>query len=349
MNYDLAVVLCLADEGKNRSFDEYVAGIVGRMLEKCPKEKAFLEQFSLHYYLADNKSDASIARVVDADYPDIVSSLAGGQDFAVVLNKEPLLKLDSEDSLAFVLGHELSHIMYQKGFFKERAVWAGEELVCDCNAVKMMDAGEYSLYEIAKVDALFVKKSSEMQNRIRQRNHFLYKNYNVFERLEQSSPLRKELFANLEKEPWRRKDIFAQGKVTADCIVEELGDIYKKGDRNVFIAGCNKYLSRQSTEDAGKLIMNVLAQVCEKFPPIDEVRVGETSRKYHNHPVWVMSNVVFEQYNRPGKKLYPPKDLQVVAKYMRQNRVYFEQKDEKFWRPLREGMSAFGISKAREI
>lgn len=95
--------------------------------------------------------------------------------------------------------------------------------------------------------------------------------------------------------------------------------------------------------------MNVLAQVCEKFPPIDEVRVGETSRKYRNHPVWVMSNVVFEQYNRPGKKLYPPKDLQVVAKYMRQNRGYFEQKDEKFWRPLREGMSAFGISKAREI
>ena len=47
MNYDLAVVLCLADEGKNRPFDEYVAGIVGRMLEKCPKEKAFLEQFSL--------------------------------------------------------------------------------------------------------------------------------------------------------------------------------------------------------------------------------------------------------------------------------------------------------------
>ena len=62
-----------------------------------------------------------------------------------------------------------------------------------------------------------------------------------------------------------------------------------------------------------------------------------------------MSNVVFVQYNRPGKKLYPPKDLQVVAKYMRQNRVYFEQKDEKFWRPLREGMSAFGIPKAREI
>ena len=105
-------------KAKNRPFDEYVAGIVGRMLEKCPKEKAFLEQFSLHYYLADNKSDTSIARVVDADYPDIVSSLAGGQDFAVVLNKEPLLKLDSEDSLAFVLGHELSHIMYQKGCFK---------------------------------------------------------------------------------------------------------------------------------------------------------------------------------------------------------------------------------------
>lgn len=87
MNYDLAVVLCLADEGKNRPFDEYVAGIVGRMLEKCPKEKAFLEQFSLHYYLADNKSDASIARVVDADYPDIVSSLAGGQDLRLCLTR----------------------------------------------------------------------------------------------------------------------------------------------------------------------------------------------------------------------------------------------------------------------
>lgn len=45
MNYDLAVVLCLADEGKNRPFDEYVAGIVGRMLENVLKKRLFWNSF----------------------------------------------------------------------------------------------------------------------------------------------------------------------------------------------------------------------------------------------------------------------------------------------------------------
>lgn len=338
MNIDLAVILCLADEKKNQPFDDYAAGIAGCMLEKSPEEKAFLQRYDIHYYIAVNPEESSIARVVDADYTD---DMVKGKSFGVVFNRDMLARLEHEDSLAFVLGHELSHIMWRKGFPRIRDLAADEEAACDCSSVRLMHAGGYNLLDVAAVDALYPDKIPGMRERIAKRESFLIEN-GIFpgKRLGMSLPLRKETFAGLQKEPWKRKSIFETGKEPdAVRIAEELRDIFERGDRTEFKRELDAFLDGKTTEEASKIILNVLGRVVTEFPPITETLARDDSRrKFYNHPVSVMSDIVWRQFRREGKKLLPSEDLRIVSRYMQDNRAYFEQRDRKFWEPLQRAM-----------
>lgn len=340
MNIDLAVILCLADEKKNQAFDEYAAGVAARLLAKCSEDRAFLERFDIHYYIADNPGDNSIARIVDADYADSAQDLQNGRRFGVILNKDVLAKLETEDSFAFVLGHELSHIMYQKGHPFVKSLAVAEEAACDCNSLKMMNAGGYNLLEIAAVDALYPEKTPEMRNRMIERDCYM-REEGIFpaDRLGMSRPLRKETFIGLQKEPWKRDSIFEQNEPDATRIAEELGDIFERGDRTDFQREFGAFLQSKTTEEASKILMNVLGRVMTDYPPIDDTLAHESRRKFYNHPVSAVSYIVGEQFRRSGKKLLPPEDLRIVTQYMQANRAYFEQRDQKFWQPLRDAMA----------
>ncbi len=336
MNIDLAVVLCLADEKKNQPFDDYCAGVVAQMLEKNPEEKMFLQQYDIHYYIADNPSDNSVARVVDADDNN---DFENGQRFAVIFNRDMLARLETEDSMAFVVGHELSHIMYRKGFLDVEHFAYEEEACCDCSAIDLMNSAGYNLLDIAAVDALYSSKSVDMQKRIRERKAFIQKNnISLTDRLGKSRPLQKEIFTHLQKEPWKRLDIFEQGEPDVARIVEEMADIFVRGDRREFKRGLNDFLSQKPTEEASMFIMNILGQVMPHFPSVADVLASGNRKKLYNHPVVMMSDIVMEQFNRPGKKLFPPKDMNIVTQYMRDNNVYFEKRDRKFWEPMRQAM-----------
>lgn len=336
MNIDLAVILCLVNEDKNRQFDAYAAAITAKMLQNCPEQQAFLERFDIHYYIADNPKDMSIARVVDADYSEDGQNLRKGKSFGVVLNKSVLSKLETEDELAFVLGHELSHIMYQKEYPAVLKLNEDEEIACDCNAVKLLDAGGYNLADINAIDALYVQNNFIGQ-RIRARKDFMAKNdYNTFVRIGCSTPLQKDTFMHLQKEPWCRENIFEFGNPGIDRIVSELKDIFEKGDKSVFVRGFDAFLNKRSTAESSQIIMSVLGRVMSECPSITEVYDKQGLRKYYNHPVFVMSNIVLSQFKREGKKLLPPKELAVVNRYMLENSFYFEQKDKKIWQPLRD-------------
>ncbi len=339
MNIDLAVVLCLADEKKNQPFDDYCASVVARMLEKSSEEKAFLQQYDIHYYIADNSKDDSVARVVDADDN---CDFEDGRNFAVVFNRDVLARLETEDSMAFVVAHELSHIMYRKGFLDFERLAYGEEACCDCNAIRLMDAGGYNLLDIAAVDALYPCLSEEMEARLRERRAFIQRNDILMTSgLGKSRPLQKDTFIHLQKEPWKRENIFEHGEPDVARVIEEIVDIAERGDRDSFKRGLRDFLSQRSTEESTKLVMNILGQVIPKFPPVTEmIATCRHRQKIYNHPVVMMSDIVMEQFNRSGKKLLPPADVQIVAKYMQENRLYFEQRDRRLWEPLRKTMAA---------
>lgn len=333
MNIDLAVVLCLADEKKNQPFDDYAAGIAARLLENSPEERAFLQRYDIHYYIADNPMDKSIARMVDADNDD---DIAGGRSFGVAFNRDVLARLEHEDSVAFIIGHELSHIMYQKGFPRITDLADDEEAACDCSSVRLMNASSYNLLDIAAVDALYPDRTPGMQERIAEREAFMRENW-IFpaDRMGMSRPLRKETFIGLQKEAWKRENIFEQGEPDAARIAEELGDIYKRGDRTGFKREFDAFLNKKTTEEASQIIMNVLGRVMPDYPPIMELR---NQRRFYNHPVSVMSDIVWTQFRREGKKLFPPEDMRIVSRYMQENRIYFEQRDRKFWEPMQKAM-----------
>lgn len=339
MNIDLAVILCLADEKKNQPFDDYAAGIAARLLEKNPEERIFLQRYDIHYYIAVNPNDCSIARVADADYAD---DMAKGRRFGVIFNRDMLACLEHEDSLAFVLGHELSHIMWRKGFPRVRTLADDEEAACDCSSVRLMHAGGYNLMDIAAVDVLYSDNTPQMSERIAKRESFITGcGFFPAERLGMSLPLRKEIFAGLQKEPWKRKSIF-EGKKDPDAvrIAKELGDIFERGDRTEFKRELDAFLDGKTTEESSKIILNVLGRVVTEFPPITETLARDDScRKFYNHPVSVMSDIVWMQFRREGKKLFPPEDVRIVSRYMQENRFYFEQRDRKFWEPMRTAMA----------
>lgn len=336
MNIDLAVVLCLAEEKKNQPFDEYCAGVVARMLEKLPEEKAFLSQYDIHYYIADNPAENSIARVVDADNND---DFKNGQHFAVVFNRDMLARLETEDSMAFVVGHELSHILYRKGFSKIRSLAFDEETACDCNAVRLMDAEGYNLLDIAAVDALYPNKTEAMKNRIAEREAFIRRHgVSLTEKLGKSRSLPREMFIHLQKEPWQRQNIFEHGEPDVLRIVEEMTDIFERGGRTAFKRGLRDFLYQKPTEESSKLIMNILGQVMPRFPSVTEVMTADNGKKFYNHPVVMMSDIVWEQFSRSGKKSFPPADACIVMRYMRDNSAYFDRRDRKFWEPMRQAM-----------
>lgn len=338
MNIDLAVILCLADEKKNQPFDDYAAGIAARLLEKNPEERAFLQRYDIHYYIADNPADNSIARVVDANHDD---DITGGKNFGIVFNRDVLARLEHEDSVAFVIGHELSHIMYRKEFPRITALSDDEEAACDCSSIRLMEAGGYNLLDIAAVDALYPDKSSEMQERIAERESFMRENW-IFpaDRMGSSRPLQKGTFIGLQKEEWKRENIFEHGEPDVSRIVEELGDIYKRGDRTDFKREFEAFLNKKPTEESSKIIFNILGRIMTDFPPITEMLAqGSSRRKFYNHPVSVMSDIVWMQFRREGKKLFPPEDMRIVSRYMQENRFYFEQRDRKFWEPMRTAMA----------
>ncbi len=339
MNIDLAVVLCLANEKKNQPFDDYCAGVVSRMLAQNPDERAFLQQYDIHYYIADNPSDNSVARVVDADDND---DLENGRHFAIVFNRDILARLDTEDSMAFVIGHELSHILYRKDFGDVKELAYGEEACCDCNAIRLMRGGGYNLLDIAAVDALYPCLPEGMESRLSERRAFIQRNdISMTSALGKSMPLQKDTFIHLQKEPWKRENIFEQGEPDVARIIAEMVDIIERGDRDSFKRGLRDFLEQKSTEEATKLVMNILGQVMPKFSPVTEmIATCRHRKKIYNHPVVMMSDIVMEQFNRSGKKLLPPADVQIVAKYMQENRLYFEQRDRRLWEPLRKTMAA---------
>ena len=87
-----------------------------------------------------------------------------GNDFVVMFNRDKLQQLQSEDELAFILAHELSHLGWQHGDSEIRGLHGNEEAACDINALKMTDAAGYNVRVVENMDR-HVPSSPEWQQR----------------------------------------------------------------------------------------------------------------------------------------------------------------------------------------
>lgn len=76
-----------------------------------------------------------------------------------------------------------------------------------------------------------------------------------------------------------------------------------------------------------------MAEVIEKFPAVDEFKRNNDYRKYLNHPVCVMMEVVSHVGKMEGKKLCSPKVSAKVNSYLENNTNYYN-KMEREWEGL---------------
>lgn len=69
-----------------------------------------------------------------------------------MFNREKLAAIESEDELAFILGHELSHLSWQHGDDRVRALSSNEEAACDLNAMKLLFDAGYDATVVSTMD-----------------------------------------------------------------------------------------------------------------------------------------------------------------------------------------------------
>lgn len=307
-----------------------ISAIITKMLDGEPLQKEFMNNYKLSFYLSAAESK-SIANVIDVAYPIDVSSVEKGDEFVVLVNRDMLTKLETEDEMAFVLGHEISHIMYQKGFVPVKDLSTNEEVACDLNSILLTDSGGYNLLEITKIDDLYPKKSAEMQKRIYCREQFIQnQRINKYRRLGLSRSWNTNAYVQLSHKEWCF-DIDGLGDKSKEeqvgAIVDILRIVYKRGGRQKVKDGLNDFFNTKSLKEASGLVVMIAEQLVKKFKPIDEAKNNDEYRTYLNHPINVFSEVVAKQFAREGAKQLPPEAMVAIRKYAQQNPKTFNKKD----------------------
>ena len=120
-------------EGKE--FDEYMRGIMDKLFANNMEQKALIDKFEFSFYLKDDPAESSPARISLAE-PKISPTDLRGDKFAVFFSKDQLKNISSENELAFILVHELSHSLWVNGCEGVHKLHNNEEVACDLNAMK---------------------------------------------------------------------------------------------------------------------------------------------------------------------------------------------------------------------
>ena len=152
------------------AFNAEMQKLMQKMWQNKPEQKMFLDEMRIKFCIQDNQ-DNSIARVMRADYASNVLNLEG-DSFVVAFTKDKLLKLKNKDEAAFVMGHELSHLLYKRDLLDGYQEYA-EETACDLNSLQLMADAGMNLESALSVDDLYEQKSEEMKSRREDRADFI--------------------------------------------------------------------------------------------------------------------------------------------------------------------------------
>ena len=132
------------------AFDGFMRNLAEKLTASLPDEENPLKKYRIGFYLQD-RPDKSPARISSSEYRSDPADLSG-RDFVVMFNREKLAAIESEDELAFILGHELSHLSWQHGNDRVRALSSNEEAACDLNAMKLLFDAGYDATVVSTMD-----------------------------------------------------------------------------------------------------------------------------------------------------------------------------------------------------
>lgn len=330
---------CVAKE-----FNEFLQGLQKRLLSNDLEQKALLDKFNIQFYIQDRK-DNSIARAGSADYK-INDNDFTGNDFAIIFNRQKLAKLKYVDQLAYVLGHELSHLVYRKGEEENDEMkyqHSNEEVCCDLNSLRLMRKSGFNMQCGLSVNDFYVDKAAELKMRIAYCDDFVNNNL----QFDEPVTFEAERFTKVEYVMAGLKFDFPQVQDSEEqqnaLMIRNLNKVMEYGDRIAFRKKFNAYLSGLGSEKASKFVVNLMAEVIEKFPAVDEFQRKNDYRKYLNHPVCVMMEVVSAVGKMEGKKLYPPRAAAKVNSYLANNPNYYN-KMEREWEILFKPKNSININ-----
>lgn len=317
-----------------QEFSKFMSGIAEKLFAKNPEQQASFQNYDISFCLKDSK-DMSIARVVNAEYPMDPMNLDGDK-FVVMFSKDLLGSLKSEDEIAFVLGHELSHIFYNHNEHDIRSLHINEEAACDFNSLRLMNGAGMDLRAADKVDELYPQKSREQLMRQEERKRYSIAFFNYAESTPfDGSRFAKALFTKTEQ-TFKFPTNADSEDVQYEKILGNLKKVSEYGDRDGFRKKFSRYLLSKGSEQASKFVVNLMAKVTEEFPPIDAFKKAVDYRKYLNHPVNVMADVAANVGRMEGKKLCPPQSAAKVNRYFENNPNFYKGMEfawEKLFKP----------------
>ena len=304
-----------------QEFSAFMSGIADKLMENFPEQKEAFQENEFTFCLRDSK-DQSIARVINAEYPMDISDLSGKR-FVIMFTQNLLNKLQSEDEIAFVLGHELSHVFYRQEIGSICKLHPNEETACDLNSFKLMNAAGMDLTAAQRVDELYPQKSKEQMMRQEERRKFATSFFSF------SKPVsfNGEHFVKAVFVPMKQEFKFPKpddnAEIKNEIMFRNLDKVSKFGGRENFRKEAKAYYAALGSAEASKEVILLMADIVDRFPSIDYARTNGDYRKYLSHPVNVMTDVIEDIGKMNGKKLYPPQAVTKLNRYLSDNPRFY--------------------------
>lgn len=337
---DFNHLVSLDDRGA-AAFDGFMRNLAEKLTASLPDEENPLKKYRIGFYLQD-RQDKSPARISSSEYRSDPADLSG-RDFVVMFNREKLAAIESEDELAFILGHELSHLSWQHGNDRVRALSSNEEAACDLNAMKLLFDAGYDATVVSTMDRE-VPPTEEWRLRKDARRQAM----NAFFDFRRPQPLDQTPWRGSRYEKWRPDFKVPSAETPEDeavaMMVGNLQKVYVRGGADDFQQLLKDCVSARGSEAGSRFFLRLAAAAAEKFPPIDkEGKSGTGYRSRFRHPISVLGNALPAVAAMPGKKLFPPEACAKINAYFKQNPDYYRTM-KVFWDKMLPEGGALGAN-----
>ena len=316
-NFNRLVAL---DNPPARDFEGFMRQLAGKLTAFLLDDDNPLKKYRIGFYLQD-RTDSSPARISSTEYRSDPADLSG-TDFIVMFNREKLSKAESEDELAFILGHELSHLGWQHGSSRLHSFSSNEETACDLSSMQMMHRAGYDVTVLHHMDAdAPLTEEWRMRREARQRAISEYFDFRRPVALDVS------LWQQARYEEWKPDLKMPAPSMPEEeavaVMTENLQKIYERGGEESFRRLLKDYVQTKDGAQANKFFLRLAASAAKKFPPIDEEKRNGGFRRMQRHPVSVLGNAIPVFSSLPGNKLYPPEAVSALGRYFKENPDYY--------------------------